>query len=279
MKTKQFKPILIIAIVFMALSGCANDQYSIEKRYWHIQRQAEKIFSNPNASPPRELEQIVSLYNSFIKKYPKTNFAVDAQFNIARLYMVKKEYTKARSQLKAISAKYSKSEPICSAAIFMTGNSYEMENKWEAALQEYKKLMEQYPATISGMNVPIYIAQHYKVKYEPDRMIAAFQAAIIHYQGFINKYPKTPAAYKAHTLIVQCYVELKDWESVINTLNLIIDTYKDKINVEGLYMDILTVYNRELKDKAKAKETLARLTRDFPRSKLIKTGELLLKKE
>lgn len=264
-------------MVTLLLVGCGNDQYAIERQAWQAQKQAEKIFKNPQASPPKELERVVNLLNSFVKDHPNTNFAIICEFNIARLYIAKEEYNQARTQLKTILNKYSKSERICSEAIFLTGNAYEIEGNWDAALEEYHKIMRVYPITPQGINIPIYIAQHYKVKYQPDKMVNAFQQAISHYQALAGKYPNSVLAVVADSLVAQCYTELKDWQSAVNTLNSIIERYKDKIKMDEILLNLAFIYNKELKDKVKAREALEKLIKDYPKSKLVTTANALLK--
>jgi len=268
---------LILSCLFAVLAGCGNDQYAIEKQYWQAQKQAEKIFKNPHATPPRELERVVKLLNRFIEKHPKTNLALDAEFNIARLYIVKEEYDKARTQLRTILNKYAKSEAICSEAVFLIGNSYEIEDKWNLALEQYKKIMQVYPITLRGLDIPIYIAQHYKVKYQPDKMVSALEETIGHYRTLASRYPKSPLSLKAHTLVAECYIALKDWPNAISSFNTVIDNYKDKVKMDGILLDIAIIYNRELKDKVKTKETLEKLIKEYPKSQFVKTAQALLK--
>lgn len=269
---------VFIVLLGLALIGCSTDQYAIERQYWQIQRQAEKIFKNPQASPPNELERVVGLFNKFIQNYPKDNLSTEAEFNIARLYIVKEEYDKARTQLKTIIDKHGQSEGICAEAIFLNGNSYQVEDKWGLALEQYKKIMQEYPITLRGIDIPVYIAQYYKAKYQPDRMMAAYQEAISHYRALADKYPDSPLAYKLDSLVAQCYIALKEWQNAIASFNSIIEKYKGKVNnVDALLLDIALIYHRELKDKAKAKETLERFIQDYPNSKLIKTATALLK--
>ena len=274
---KRITALIILSCFFAFLAGCGSDQYAIEKQYYQAQKQAEKIFKNPHASPPKELEKVVGILNNFAKKYPQNNLAVSADFDIARLYIIKEEYDKARMHLKTLLSKYSKSEAICSEAVFLTGNSYQIEDKWDLALEQFKKIMREYPLTLRGLNIPIYIAQYYKIKYQPDKMLVAYQEAINHYQALADKHPDSPPAYNAYLLAAQCYMEIKDWQNVINTFNTILETYKGKVNLDAVLLDMALLYNRELKDKLKAKETLERLIKDYPRSRLVKTATALLK--
>lgn len=270
------RSIILITIAFI-LAGCADDQYSIERRYWQLQKQSEKIYKNPHASPPKELERIIQSLEKFIAKYPKNTLAIDAEFSIARLYILKEEYDKARAQARKILDKFAKNEMICTEAIFLTGNSYELQNKWDSALGQYKKIISDYSTTPRGLEMPIYIAQHYKVKYEPDKMVNALREAITHYQAMSAKYPKTPLAYQVDMLKTQCYLELKEWQNAVITLESIIRDYQDKIPMDGALMNIAMIAQKELKDTAKAKEALNELIKKYPRSRLVQAATALLK--
>ncbi|MDD5166819.1 MAG: tetratricopeptide repeat protein [Candidatus Omnitrophica bacterium] len=270
------KKVILLVLLAFVLSGCADDQFGIEKKYWSLQRQEEKIFSNPSASPENELEKVVARLNAFIKKYPKNNLAVKAEFDIANLYTVKEEYNKARSQLKAVLAKYSKFDSICSEAVFLLGYNYEKQNKWSLALEQYKKIMQDYPLTSQGLSIPVYIAQYYKSKFQPDNMVMALQEAIAHYKGLANKYPNSPLGLRAYMLVADCYIVLKDWQNAVNTFKTAIDAYKSKVNVDAIMMNMALIYKRELKNNTKAKEALEGLLKEYPKSKLAKSATALL---
>lgn len=271
--------ILIVVVgLFLIMTGCTNDQYAIEKQYWQVQKQAEKIFKNPEATPPNELNRVVGLLGDFAKQYPKNNLSIDAQFNIGRLYIVKREYEKARAQLKTMLEQHSASGPICSEVLFLMGNSYEIEDKWNSAYEEYQKIIRQYPLTLRGLSVPIYIAQYYKIKYQPDKMITAYKEASKHYKALIDKYPDSALAFTAYQLMAQCYMENKDWQNAVDSFNAMIEKFKGKkANLDGILLNMALIYRNELKDKDKAKETLNKLIKDYPKSSLIKTALALLK--
>lgn len=273
------KAVLLIGLVsfFVLVCGCSNSQYAIEKKYWHIKKQADTIFNNPYASPPKELEKAVVLLDNFIKRYPKNKLALDAEFTVGRLYIAKKEYNKARERLKSVVSKYSAFQPVCADATFLIGNSYEIEDRWDSALAMYKKIVREYPNTRRGFEIPVYIAQYYKTNYQPDKMLAAYQEAIGHYKAVTEKYPNSPTGFTAYNMIAQCYATLKDWQGAITTLNTIISNYKGKARLDGIMMNLALIYGREIKDKAKAKEILGQLIVEYPGSKLIKAAKILSK--
>ncbi len=272
---------ILITIIFISVSlvltGCGNDQYAIERQYWSLQRQAEKIFKNPHASPPNELEATVKSLADFAKKHPNSPLSIDAEFDVARLYIAKKEFEQARGELKRILDKYSRSEAICVEALFLMGNTYELQDQWNFALQQYKKIMREYPVTRRGLDIPVYIAQHYKAKYQPDKMVAALQEAVVHYRALAIKFPDTPLALTTSTLVAECFIALKDWQAAVDTFDNIIANYKNKAVMDNILLNMAIIYQRELKNEAKAKETLERLINEYPKSALVKEAGILLK--
>jgi TolA-binding protein len=272
------KSLLIVFVVsLLVLTGCGNDEYAVEKRYWQAKKQAEKVFNNPTATPPSELEKVVKSFTVLTQRYPKTKVALDAEFTIARLYLVTQEFDNARTQLRMILNKYNKVSSICAEAMFLIGNSFQLQDKWGTALEQYKKIMQEYPVSLKGLDVPIYIAQYYKIKYQPEKMRDAYKAAIAHYTALAQKYANTPLSYIVDKLSAQCYVALKDWQEAIDSYRAMAKTYKGKVEMSDILMDTALIYYRELKDVEQAKQALEELLKDYPKSRLAKAAASLLK--
>ena len=270
--------IAIFTCTSLILSGCANDEYSIEKRYWQVKKQAEKILNNPHASPPNELERTVSSLNKFSEKFPKSNLGIDAEFSIANLYIVKENYDLGRQQLIKIAQKYEKSKELVAQALFLIGNSYELQDKWPSALEQYRKIMQDYTETIRGLEIPIYIAQHYKVKYEPDKMIPALQEAINHYKTIAAKHPVTPLSFNLDMLVAQCYSEIKDWQGAVSTLNSMLVTYNGKVSFEEILLSLSSIYSQKLNNPTKAIEVLEVLLKEYPKSRYANSAKEMIKR-
>lgn len=275
---KFFTSVFGIIIISLLLNGCdSKDQYSLEKEFWFTQKQAEIIFKNPHASPPAEVNSVLKTMKQFAKAHPDSGLAVEAEFSIVRVYMVKEQYENARGELTEIKNMFSTSDPVCAEATFLTGNTYQLENKWPQALEEYKKIIRKYPLTGRGITMPIYIAQYYKVKFQPDKMMEAYRDAIDHYNALAHTYTFSPLGVQAYSLVVECYGAMNDWSDVITTYNTILSTYKGRIAADGILLSMAVVYGNQMKDKAKAKEVLKGILKDYPKSRYIKTVKTLLK--
>ena len=267
--------ILISAVIFIC--GCENDRYAAEKQFWQAQKLAEKIFSNPHVSPTRELEKTVNILKGFAARYPQSKLSVQADFTIAKLYLAKEEYDNARAHLNSLIDKYGKSGSFIAEAVFLIGNSYELQNQWETALKQYRKVMNDFPVTFRGVDIPMYIASYYKSKFQPERMIYALREAITHYKTLAEQYPDSLLSFHLNSLIAQCYVELKEWNNAANTLELTIDKYKGKFDVSASLMQMASIYDTWLNDRPKSKEILERIIREYPKTKLAQKAAVIIK--
>lgn len=274
MKRKLFLIFIFLNLLFV-LAGCGNDPYVIERQYWYLQKKAKKIFVNPEATPNRQVNKIVRELNNFAKKYPNSTLEVSAEFSIASIFIVKKEYASARKQLQLMLNKYKNAPNICSEAVFLMGNTYELDGKWELALANYKRVMDKYPATKRGLDTPLYIAQYYKTKYQPDKMIEAFRNAAVHYDAISQSNPDTSLGYSTALLAVQAKLATKDIQGGIVTFNSIITNYKDTAMQASALMNIALIYI-SAKDNAQAKKTLNRLINNYPKSKILGNAKKLL---
>jgi TolA-binding protein len=176
-------------------------------------------------------------------------------------------YNKARAQFSGITIKYKDNNTLCSEAIFFIGNSFEAEDKWDSALQEYKKIMDKYPVTPKGLEIPFYITKYYETKNELDKMIGAYKEAVAYYDSLSLKYADTQFGFLAMNLKAQSYMALKDWESAIGTYYDVLRKYQGKLPLDDVLMKIALIYDRQLEDKVKTKDILERLIKEYPKSR------------
>jgi TolA-binding protein len=270
--------IIVVSLLVMFLCGCsANDHYIIEKKFYRIKKETNRIYNNPFASPPKELERVVELLKNFVQVYPNNNLTIKAEFEIAQLYAVKEEFDKAREQLTAIINKYADNRSIVTEAIFLTGQTYQAQENWNQALEQYKKIIRQYPATVAGLRMPIYIANYYKFKHQPEKMISAYQDAAKHYKSLNSSTNNPLLKYITSGLLARSYVSLKEWENALATYDAMLSEYTGKVNMDTILMEMALIYSRELKRKDKTKEVLAQLLKQYPKSRFAKAAQKILK--
>jgi len=272
----MIKRFLIFALLILFLAGCGADQYSIEKRFWGLSIAASDIFMSPDSSPPKQLERTVGELNDFINDHPENSLSIDADFMIFNLYLVKKEFALARGQVDKIFKKYPYYPEVLARAVFLRGKSYELEDRWNLALEQYNQVIREYPLTMAGVEAPIYIAVYYKVKFQPEKMVEAYKEAARHYESLAEEQSAAPEGLVLLQLTTECYSQIKDWSKVIDTMNLALERYEDKIQRDAVLFGEALVYYRDLKNEAKAREILGELISEYPQSKLVDSAKAFL---
>jgi TolA-binding protein len=271
------RTLLAFILVTCILSGCGQDQYAVERDYWKVNQKVQAIFKNPLATPPNEVERVVALLNKFTTKYPQNTLAVRAGLSIGKLYMVIGQQEQARTQFADMTRKYGKSSSVVSECLFLTGKSYQLQDDAESAINQYRKIIAKYPLSQRGLQMPLYIAQYYGASKDEPKMRDAYTDAVAHYESLAQKDMKSALAFRAYTLVAECYAGLKDWPQAIATLETIETNFKTHAPMAGVLMNIAIIYHRELHDKRMARATLQRIIDEYPKSKYVKAAKDLLK--
>jgi len=271
--------ILFFVCISLLASGCVKDQYAVERDYWRLSKQVQAIFRNPVATPTNELNRVVALLNKFAVANSGNMLAAQAEFSIGRLYLVKSLYGYARSQFAQIAKKYHKSVLIVSECVFLTGRSYQLEGNKDAAISEFSKLMRESPLTPRGMQMPVYIAQYYQSRHEPEKAQEAFGQAVAHYQRLAEKNPSSKAALQSYSAIANCYSAMRDWNGVVQTLETVAEKFKGKVPLDGVYFNLAVIYKEKLHDAVKARLTFERLLNEYPKSRFTKVAKKLIATE
>lgn len=262
-----------LILAFIVISGCADDQYAIEKRYWHLRKRAENILQNPHGAPPAQFQNVILGLKEFMEAYPQLPQSIDAEFLAAKLYLAAGAYGKGRSALEELIVKFPSSQALCSEITYLIGTSYEKEKDWPKALEYYEKVISSYPDSREGMMLPMYIAQYYKRTLDDLKRQDAYRRAISHYRAITTANLGTATAFKADMLTAKAYAEIEDWKNALQILEMTIYEYKDTMNVEGALINKVLIYSRQLHDEIKAREALMELAEFYSESKFLKLSE------
>ena len=91
-------------------------------------------------------EDKISNLESLLNKYPKSNYADDAQFEIGNAYMQKENYNKALSYFNQLQKEHPKSSYV-KKAMLKTALAYFNMDKNDEAIALYKDIIAQYPSS------------------------------------------------------------------------------------------------------------------------------------
>jgi TolA-binding protein len=267
----------VLALIILSLSACESKVYKAERQLWRAHKLAKAIYQNPKGTPPFQFARAQDAYRAIIKKYPDTIFAIQCQFSIGHLYLVRGEFENARAEYKKLTVDCGKKGSRCPDAEFAIGNSFELEDKWNSALVHYRKIMKSYPLSSKSIDLPIYIVGHYARAKDEANVKLFVDEAMAYYTDLKSKSQAEQGDYILQGLIARIYMEAGYWLDAIDSLNKLIRDYPKQNVVDAYFLKAL-VYNNKLKDKDKAKIELQNIVTLYPKSKLAKQAEGFLKK-
>lgn len=247
-----------------AVAGLENIVQNYSKKpeligvYFTLGKIYEQQFKNTN----RALE----IYYRILQQFPEEQNLGQIHLAIATVYFSEKRYEDARKKFLYIIENYRNDENSAINAQLGIARSYEEENNWSKALNEYQWIVENYSKSIHALNVPLYIADHYRLQQEHSLAKSAYEAAIKQYQRTINQFPNTILAAIALDYTVSCYMRLEKWEEAANTLQTLKKIDLPLQNKVKVYLTLENVYEEKLNDAEKALEVYSELLQKYPQA-------------
>ncbi len=234
--------ILIGVFVFFSFSDL-NGEYVIERKLWKIQHQLIDIAKDPQAVPDFKFDEVANQYQKIIDKYPDSRLIRNVYISLGRLYLLKKDYATAREKFYLIIEKYPDNKELSAEALLFVGKTYEVEGDWPQAYKIYQDIINNYPVTMTGLSVPIYIANYYKRQNDFQNTMNAYEKAVVHYKKIASDNSGTQAGSKALGYLSNCYMEQNRWNEAIDTLGLILEKYaaSGHLTAKNVDMTIKTI--------------------------------------
>ncbi len=217
---------LILIGLYIFLSEIDTSDYKVERSLWRVNNQYRKLTKkDPKFVPDNEFERIANQYDEIVQNYPKAKLTPRIYLQIGNVYLLKKDFTRARESYLKIISKYPENQELCAEALVGTAQTYERENNWTEALNIYEKVQDEYPLTMTGLNMPLYIASYYQRNGDLTQGEKAFDTAISYYKDVSNRYPSSPMEFNAWRLLATCYFSRKNWREGVEVLGKILNNY------------------------------------------------------
>ena len=268
------KTVIILILILVAVYGIlsivsSNNDYAAERLFFKATKINRKIIANPDVAPPVMLASVENTLKRILDKYPKSKIVQAAHLGLAEFHLVNKRYEQARSTCDQIINAYSENKLLLSKAQFLKATTYEKENQWEKALEEYKVLRDSYPKTPLGLGVPLYIGNYYTGKEKYTRAHKAYNQAVQFYRKLESENKGDALGYTAANLSLQANVRLKRYEQAGETVENIIHDYpKLVVFIEQLPI-IEAIFIKQLNKPEKAKELYQKIKEKVEDSRVI----------
>jgi len=216
---------LVLVGLFIFLSLLDSGEFAMEKKLWYAQKQYEALARDPKAVPDKSFQELADRYAAIIKRYPDASLTPKVYIKIGKIYLMKKDYGKARASYQEILKRYSKNDALCAEAILNVGDSYSIEGRNEQALREYQSVLERYPLTTIGINMPLYLADFHLRNKNAEESAAALRMAIGFYQKVAKENPNTPLEFEARWLLATTYLAQQKWETGVRSFGDILSDF------------------------------------------------------
>lgn len=225
------KKILLIYILILAGLGVLfsvldqSSEYIIEKKVWQVNKQKMDIAKDPIAVPDQKYELVIRQYRDLMARYPDSRLTPGLYNSIGEIYGLKKDFVMARAIFAEIQVRYPDNRELKASALFETGRTYEVEGNWVKANEIYQNIIEEYPLTEVGLNVPLYIANFYRKQNDYQGTVGAYEVAIRLYSTIARVHEGTRHGLKALRNLASCYLEQKRWDEAIKELGTVLEKY------------------------------------------------------
>lgn len=266
--------IIVAIFVTLAVLG-AGGEYAAEKLFYRAMKINLKIVANPDVAPPPLLTKVESDLMKLITKYPTAQITRIANIALVEFYTTHKEYNKALDAISSIMNTYESDEGIMSTVRFMKGVIYEKQNNWAKALVEFEILRDKFPYSQLGIQIPIYIAKYYDSKGQDVEARNAYSEARSFYRNIIKDHSGKDLGLAASSLLLQTYVNTRNYEEGGKILEQTINTWIDQPTVLQLLPQVEYIFVTKLDDPKKAIEIYKTI---LTKSKDAKLNKILQKR-
>jgi tetratricopeptide (TPR) repeat protein len=276
-KTVLFLILILVAVYGILAMISSSEDYAAEKLFYHAIKIKRIIAINPDVTPPVMLTSVEGSLKEILERYPRSKMAKGAHLTLAEFYLENKKYGRAHSTLEDIINTYSQDKSILSKAHFLKGITYEKQNLLDEALKEYKILQDKYIDTHLGLQIPLYIGDTYVRKGRYTEADKAYNEAALFYERLESENRGKTLGYAAANLLLQAYLNLKQYEQAGKTLEDTVNNYPELPSLVQQMPNIELIFVKKLKEPEKAIAVYNSIKEKTNNSKLLKFIEERIK--
>ncbi len=212
----------------------------------------------------KEPYRAYDIYQQIIRKYPQTKELGTVYLALGGIDFSQEKYQDAREDFRYVLDHYRNDNNSCIQAQLAIAKSYELENNWNKALNEYQWLMENYPQTLQSMEIPLYIADYYNNKQDNNLAKSSYENAIQKYRDITNTYPNTRLATIAYDYMATCFLRLEKWGEAGEILQSMLSSELPAVVQINTYLKLGSIYDTKLNEAEKAVKVYSDLLQKYP---------------
>src|ERR1035441_8957388 len=113
----------LLLVIFVILSVIDHSDYVVEKQMWKIQQQFA-VKAQYGILSKEESENLTAMYRNLIRQHPKSDLLPQIYMQIGQVYVVQKDFEKARTNYSEVLKIMPRQKDLCSKSLLGIGLSY-----------------------------------------------------------------------------------------------------------------------------------------------------------
>ncbi|EKD26691.1 MAG: hypothetical protein ACD_79C01060G0002, partial [uncultured bacterium] len=216
--------------ISLLISGCGTSHYNAEKAFWYAETNSQRILKEKSGKlEESDYDHIINGYRKVTKVAPLDNLAMKSMFIITNIYYAQKRYDKAHMELNSIIQNFSSDKDLATHAFYLNGKIWEIEEKFNEAFLEYEKILDLYPLSNRGIEMPLYLFRFYQTHKDVLEYTYSMDRVITHYKWLIDEYSNTSYEDMLKNFLLRAYFIGEKWDEIINFWNSELSEKKEDI--------------------------------------------------
>jgi outer membrane protein assembly factor BamD (BamD/ComL family) len=260
------------AIATALFMNCGGD--SPERLYDRVLKRYGPVISNSAKADEKKFTAAADALRAIVATHRTWARAADVQLVLGGMYAGRRQFDDARAELEKVYVDFPEKREQCARALFLRGIIFEEQGDWKSAAKEFEAVMGQYRDTRTGLEVPMYVAAHYRHNNMDEAASQAYDRAIRNYLYIIEDNP-----YGGHIPLVERYLMAAcaaggKWEKTVTQLEKVAAKFPDS---EGAALSLYyaaAIYSNQLDQPQRAEQLLQGVIKDFAGRDICKRAEL-----
>jgi len=220
-----------------------------------------------------DLPKALALYQSLVEKYPEAQEAPNAILAAAGIHRESGRLDEAMKLYDTVRGTYKDRVAAVVEAEWQIARILELKGDAEGASLQYRSIYTEFSETLQGFEAPLRIARNYQLKGQKDAAHAARNQALEHYEKLAAGQRAMGTKIMAEEYIIRTLSEDTRWREAAEKLLSLPGRYPEYTPFRENYLRAASIYERELKDKSGAIETLERCVEKYPGTELAQAAQ------
>lgn len=229
-----------------------NSEFFPEKMYYQALKAEDELNANPNMPPQKLANRIELKLTRILQLFPNSEVARKADIKLGEFYIKTKRYGSAIAQMNKIIEKLERDRDRLAMAYFLKGYACEKEDRWTEALKQYRVVLNNYPDTPIGLQMPMHIWNYYILSNKEAEAKQAYGDTVQFYKKLESENSDKPLGYMASLFLIRTYGKANDAQNAIATIEDHINKYYTPVTLGKVVPLVETVVVDKFKDPVKA---------------------------